>query len=1145
MKKFLLIACFWFISSLLIFAQKVDSESFIDDYPKHIMPSSPEASMLAKYADISINHFTGTPNINIPFFTIKTMGYELPISIQYHPHGIRVAETPPFVGLGWSLNAGGTITRVVKKIPDDYDFNPDHQNHEGNFTNSTPFENPEHESGDTFDFSTYKLKDGQPDIFYYNFAGHTGKFFFETKNSAHFEKMNNWKLEKSLDENDAIIEFSITIDDGIEYVFSEKEKTKTIQIGSSQPYYYSAWHLTKIRFPNASNDDFINFSYIEECIFDVSVGNKTYSKDADKLKLDGNLRYYNWHKRKKIEKIEWNGGYVEFNYDFERDDLLLADYDSFQIINTAKPKALSEISMFVQRGTMGLDFDFIKGFRFSYDYFNHVSTDYDFHLNDHLEEEFNLTSFEFLKNRIKLNSVTQTDSETDGETLPPWRFTYNEFPLPRRDSYEIDHWGFYNGNKANSFVPNLYYYKDGEYSLKYPSKLSLYPRQNQGNEIYYEWGADRNPNIEYIKSGVLKKITYPTGGNVSFKWEPHIFRFDRQNRKGGGLRIAELISDGLKDTEIMTTLYSYNSSFNNTKSSGNIVQLPIYSRYSSMGGIFEDDTDQDLNICQEELIDNLNSAYAVFQDEWNTCWSSYPDDEGLFNVCIEPHKDEFYENADLSYDFFVHCCNAYEIPCELPELPYFEEVPDYADDWGHTEPKGSYQGYVGRIYTTPQQGEISSGNYVGYEEVTIKKPEHGKTIYKYSFPIAYGENPDTLENFDVIYQRPSVHSTFTQDIDLYTSPYYIYPLPDVPNYGWNRGSLLEEIYFDKQGELLERKEYNYEVLNYEKVYGITAKPNRGIKGSHHYYSYSKYYYLSAQKVLNSKKTTNYYNNNDSIVHEIIYEYIPNENTPWKYTNITNDRKYFKWILRTAAYNPGTSSNNFVGEMYSYNIFNKPVEIVKGFFDKNDENYYITDGHKNIYHRLSEQGIAGGLMLQRTNVLEATDPIPLSDFKFSNQRYSGTLPDEGQTINFQMDVFDDKYTTEPKLQLNYKLKNKIKEKLNKTKPTESYIWGYNYTYPIAKIENATYDDALSALTHSIDDLQTKGKDALIEIFNKLRDDLPEAMITSYTYKPLIGMTSETCPNGKTTHFEYDDFGRLVRIRDHNLDIIKVYEYNYAH
>lgn len=51
------------------------------------------------------------------------------------------------------------------------------------------------------------------------------------------------------------------------------------------------------------------------------------------------------------------------------------------------------------------------------------------------------------------------------------------------------------------------------------------------------------------------------------------------------------------------------------------------------------------------------------------------------------------------------------------------------------------------------------------------------------------------------------------------------------------------------------------------------------------------------------------------------------------------------------------------------------------------------------------------------------------------------------------------------------------------------------------------------------------------------------ITTYTYKPLVGMLSETSPNGNTVYYEYDAFGRLKNVKDINYKTLKSYEYNY--
>ena len=108
----------------------------------------------------------------------------------------------------------------------------------------------------------------------------------------------------------------------------------------------------------------------------------------------------------------------------------------------------------------------------------------------------------------------------------------------------------------------------------------------------------------------------------------------------------------------------------------------------------------------------------------------------------------------------------------------------------------------------------------------------------------------------------------------------------------------------------------------------------------------------------------------------------------------------------------------------------------------------------------------------------------------------------------------------------------------------YIWGYNFTQVVAKIENDTYSNVVSLLGCSIEALQVKTEGELRNIFNNLRDELPDAMITSYTYKPLVGMTSETDPAGKTTYYEYDEFGRLVTIKDQDGKVIKHIDYHYA-
>src|SRR5690242_6004533 len=76
---------------------------------KTFVPPSPDAASLGKYGDIPVGYHTGIPNISIPLYELKEGDVSLPISLSYHASGIRVAEVASWVGLGWTLNAGGVI----------------------------------------------------------------------------------------------------------------------------------------------------------------------------------------------------------------------------------------------------------------------------------------------------------------------------------------------------------------------------------------------------------------------------------------------------------------------------------------------------------------------------------------------------------------------------------------------------------------------------------------------------------------------------------------------------------------------------------------------------------------------------------------------------------------------------------------------------------------------------------------------------------------------------------------------------------------------------------------------------------------------------------------------------------------------------
>ncbi|MBC7919870.1 MAG: hypothetical protein H7Z75_02150 [Ferruginibacter sp.] len=109
----------YLFSSACLWAQTGGNAA--SELPK-VIPPSPEAAALGKYGALPVGLYTGVPSISVPLYEIKGRRLTLPVSLNYHASGVRVDEVASWVGLGWTLNAGGVITRSVKGMPDEQDY---------------------------------------------------------------------------------------------------------------------------------------------------------------------------------------------------------------------------------------------------------------------------------------------------------------------------------------------------------------------------------------------------------------------------------------------------------------------------------------------------------------------------------------------------------------------------------------------------------------------------------------------------------------------------------------------------------------------------------------------------------------------------------------------------------------------------------------------------------------------------------------------------------------------------------------------------------------------------------------------------------------------------------------------------------------
>ena len=142
-------------------------------------------------------------------------------------------------------------------------------------------------------------------------------------------------------------------------------------------------------------------------------------------------------------------------------------------------------------------------------------------------------------------------------------------------------------------------------------------------------------------------------------------------------------------------------------------------------------------------------------------------------------------------------------------------------------------------------------------------------------------------------------------------------------------------------------------------------------------------------------------------------------------------------------------------------------------------------------------------------------------------------------------------------ISYTLNGHLREIITKDGVHTVYLWGYNNRYLIAEIVNATLSEVTNAVQTllGMDIESLESSDAFDEkkwILLGQQPSLSKAMVTSFTYCPLVGITSQTVPSGRTVYYRYDGLGSLIEeydyknniVADENHRTLKQYECHYS-
>lgn len=410
----------------------------------------------------TVNLFTGQPSVSIPIYSFSNnSGLQTSVSLEYAGSGVQVGESPSFVGLGWFLSTGGSITRTVRGMPDDI------ETYGYMYASAIPAD--WRSNGSKYYHDSI---DAQQDIFQYNFPGHSGKFFIGKNGEIVHVPLSKIKVIPTFQTptlfNQTLKSFRIVAEDGVKYDFEDADYTQINNTGvtasgySGKPY-ISTWNLTRIISP--FYNDTIQFNYTSGSggEYQYKLPQITFVNNATQVRKDPSLGSgIGWSGMRKVSSIELpDNTTVSFIYDYA------TKYNGVDY-------ALSKIKI--------SDTAFRFGYLLGYD-----STHYSYY-NNHWHTD---------PTRLFLKSVTPF---TNSEKQAGYSFGYNAPFLPRiGDSVfdtiqnKKDFWGYYNAasNQVDSLIPQI------------PP---------------YTWGANRNPNTNAVASS-LNRIILPSGGNVVYNFE--------------------------------------------------------------------------------------------------------------------------------------------------------------------------------------------------------------------------------------------------------------------------------------------------------------------------------------------------------------------------------------------------------------------------------------------------------------------------------------------------------------------------------------------------------------------------------------------------------------------------------------------------
>lgn len=1061
------------------------SVSAQSELKKYLNPIAPNVASFEKYGNIPINYSTGQISQNISLYTLDIdENLKIPISLSYSSSGMKPDDIPTWVGHGWDLMPGGYIMQEIRGISD---LMPGGLFRDQNARTSLQDYLNGVMSDPTKKYNYIKnILNGNGDTQQDVFSLNLlGKIvkFYFDGTVPRFIEHEPYKIEFTLGSG-----FLVTDEKGYKFRFSSSSGNSGTSVTDSDGAFPTGgactWNLDEII---TSNNESVTFQYVPDVVYAVDNRNTSFTFGASSITDTGSgYRCYS----------SFNGPKTSFSTTTIAQSILKTINfrgrtvnfgtilrNDIQGLSGAKANALTNVQITNEYNQI------IKSIVLSYDN----------------------------NSRLRLNQLTINDPSSSTNSQQ-YGFEYygNLTAVPLITSsdrtYGIDHWGYYNG-AGNS----PYSVTDVDYSTFIPGLTSRFGHNNN------------SPN-DLSVTGMLRKITYPAGGYTEIEYEPNQVSFNSLAKH----TYLDFVNRPLTTQMLSADTNCEEGAGGGTGGGGYEVGVFTIDHQINAAEIFWSLTSNNMYLptCTVQKIENGNVVQTIMQEVANSGASAsgskyYPLSPGTYQYILDSGCDESTTQNSVvlsivedklppegmivnvggnrvlrvkDFDYAGHITGVRKFryaEAELNQYPKYVDTYDVIAEslgqspWTHTVCGPAYT--IGNHNLTPQLGFP-----VTYRQVTEllgENGENGKTVYFYGSEAVIGGD--------------------------YANP----PYPAATPLSWRNGDIIrKEIYQKYGGTFNKRQVTSYTYTPTAPTYLQSPEILKGIN-----------FGIKANVVLGDENPLHY------------YEYFNSGNI-----YLPTDRHAVLSVTDTTFNNDGS----FLVEQSS-NTYNSSDFLLASVIRTGSEGKLL---EKKIWYANDFNNLGNIAILKSNNIIG----VPLKEINSSSGNIisgevytrdnSGNITQTHEYENISLVTVPshdpDNYYPQNFVQktiMNYTTNGKVKEYKDVDGTPIAILWGYNSSYPVAEVKNATYQNLVAVLGQNVIN-QLSGNspgsdDQIRNLLAPLRISLPNAQATVYSYNPLVGTTSVTDPKGMTTYYEYDALQRLVAIKDQNGHIVKSYDYHF--